>query len=183
MTGIAYGAIVFNSHTSYPGSLVAIPVGGAALVIAGGTGAPRCAAESILKRGPFQWFGKLSYSIYLWHWPLLIIAADAAGTTSLPFRRNIIWLVVALIASVLSFYLVELPGREPGTPCPTLTLRALDTDRPWCSADRCVPDRGHRRDRRPRGSSTVITRPFVEREQRPCAADSWLHCGGQAAGA
>ena len=112
LAGIAYGAIVFNSRTAYPGSLVAIPVIGAALVIAGGTRTPRWAAESLLKRSPFQWFGKLSYSIYLWHWPLLIIAADAAGTTSLPFKRNVIWLVVALIASVLSFYLVENPMRH-----------------------------------------------------------------------
>ena len=112
LAGIAFGAVVFNGNTAYPGSLVAIPVVGAALVIAGGTRTPPWAAESVLKRGPFQWFGKLSYSIYLWHWPLLIIAADVSGTTSLPFRRNIIWLLVALIASVASFYLVENPVRH-----------------------------------------------------------------------
>ena len=112
LAGIAFGAVVFNGNTAYPGSLVAIPVVGAAFVIAGGTRTPPWAAESVLKRGPFQWFGKLSYSIYLWHWPLLIIAADAAGTTSLPFRRNIIWLVVALAASMVSFYLVENPLRH-----------------------------------------------------------------------
>jgi peptidoglycan/LPS O-acetylase OafA/YrhL len=112
LAGIAFGAVVFNGNTAYPGSLVAIPVVGAAFVIAGGTRTPPWAAESVLKRGPFQWFGKLSYSIYLWHWPLLIIAADVAGTTSLPFRRNIIWLVIALAASVASFYLVENPLRH-----------------------------------------------------------------------
>ena len=112
LAGIAFGALFFNGNTAYPGSLVAIPVVGAAFVIAGGTRTPPWAAESVLKRGPFQWFGKLSYSIYLWHWPLLIIAADVAGTTSLPFRRNIIWLVVALAASVASFYLVENPLRH-----------------------------------------------------------------------
>ena len=109
---IAYGAVAFNSATAYPGYLVAIPVVGAALVISGGTRNPRFAAESVFARGPLQWIGKLSYSIYLWHWPLLVIAADAAGATSLPFRRNIIWLIVALIASVASFYLVENPLRH-----------------------------------------------------------------------
>ena len=112
LAGIAYGAIEFNSATAYPGYLVAIPVAGAALVIAGGTRSPRWAAESLLRRGPFQWFGKLSYSIYLWHWPLFVIAADAAGTSSLPFHRNVIWLALALIASVISFYLIENPVRH-----------------------------------------------------------------------
>ncbi len=112
LAAIAYGAVAFDSATAYPGYLVAIPVVGAALVIAGGTRTPRYAAESVLKRGLLQWLGKLSYSIYLWHWPLLVIAADAAGATSLPFRRNIIWLVVALIASVATFYLVENPLRH-----------------------------------------------------------------------
>ena len=112
LAGIAYGAIEFNSATAYPGYLVAIPVVGAALVIAGGTRSPRWAAESLLRRGPFQWFGKLSYSIYLWHWPLFVIAADAAGTSSLPFHRNVIWLALALIASVISFYLIENPVRH-----------------------------------------------------------------------
>jgi peptidoglycan/LPS O-acetylase OafA/YrhL len=112
LAAIAYGAVAFNSATAYPGYLVAIPVVGAALVISGGTRNPRFAAESVFARGPLQWIGKLSYSIYLWHWPLLVIAADAAGATSLPFRRNIIWLIVALIASVASFYLVENPLRH-----------------------------------------------------------------------
>ena len=61
---------------------------------------------------PARWIGKLSYSIYLWHWPILIIAADAAGTSSLPFRRNVVWLLVALGAAMASFYLVESPVRR-----------------------------------------------------------------------
>ena len=112
VAAIAFGAIQFNSHTAYPGSLVAIPVVGAALVMAGGTCSPRWGAESVLRLGPAQWIGKLSYSIYLWHWPILIIAADVAGKSSLPFRQNIVWLLVALGAAVTSFYLVESPFRR-----------------------------------------------------------------------
>ncbi len=109
---IAFGAVGFDSHTAYPGSLVAIPVLGACLVIAGGVNKPPWAAESLLGRGPFRWLGQLSYSIYLWHWPILIIAAESAGRSSLPFRRNIVWLAVALAASMASFYLVENPVRH-----------------------------------------------------------------------
>jgi peptidoglycan/LPS O-acetylase OafA/YrhL len=112
LAGIIYGAVAFNSHTPYPGSWVAIPVVGAAMVIAGGASVPPCGAEWVLKRGPFQWVGKLSYSIYLWHWPLLVIAAEAAGKTALPFHRNLVWLAVALAAAAVSFRLVENPIRH-----------------------------------------------------------------------
>jgi peptidoglycan/LPS O-acetylase OafA/YrhL len=112
MAGIAYGAVVFNSHTPYPGSWVAIPVVGTGLVIAGGACTPPVGAEWLLRRGPFQWLGKLSYSIYLWHWPLLVIAAEAAGKSALPFHQNLVWLAVALAAAAISFRLVENPIRH-----------------------------------------------------------------------
>ncbi len=95
---------------------MAVPVVGASLVIAGGVSTPRWAAESLLRLAPFRWFGRLSYSIYLWHWPILIIAADAAGKASLPFHQNVVWLVVALAASVATFYLVENPIRHATFP-------------------------------------------------------------------
>lgn len=112
LTAIAFGAVEFNATTPYPGSLVAIPVMGACLFIAGGTNTPRWAAESVLGAAPARWVGRLSYSIYLWHWPILMIAAEAADKSSLPFSRNVVWLLVAMGAAVASFYLIERPVRH-----------------------------------------------------------------------
>jgi peptidoglycan/LPS O-acetylase OafA/YrhL len=109
---IAVSAIAFGATTPYPGSLAAVPVLGAALVIAGGTSAPALGCESVLRTGPFQWFGKISYSLYLWHWPILILAAESAGQNSLPFRQNVWWLVVAVIAAAITYSLVENPIRH-----------------------------------------------------------------------
>ena len=109
---IAFSAVAFGADTAYPGSLVAIPVLGAALVIAGGMAAPKWAAESVLGLRPFRWVGRISYSLYLWHWPILIIAADQAGKTSLPFRDNVFWLLFALALSVGTYTLVENPIRH-----------------------------------------------------------------------
>jgi peptidoglycan/LPS O-acetylase OafA/YrhL len=109
---ICFSALVFNASTVYPGSLVAVPVIGAGLVIAGGTTTPRWAAESILGLRPFRWMGRLSYSLYLWHWPLLIIAAESYGKASLPFHQNIVWLLAALIAAIGTYKWVENPIRH-----------------------------------------------------------------------
>ncbi len=109
---IAFSAVAFGATTAYPGSLAAIPVLGAGLVIAGGMAAPKWAAESVLGLQPFRWVGRISYSLYLWHWPILIIAADEAGKTSLPFRQNVVWLLLALGLSLASYRLVENPIRH-----------------------------------------------------------------------
>jgi peptidoglycan/LPS O-acetylase OafA/YrhL len=112
LAAIGVAAATFTASTPYPGSLVAVPVIGTALVIAGGLATPRWAAESVLALPPFQWLGTVSYSLYLWHWPILILAADAAGKASLPFHQNVVWLVVALAASVATYLLIENPFRR-----------------------------------------------------------------------
>lgn len=117
MTWLGLGAIMvaaftFNSLTAYPGSLVAIPVVGTALIISGGVAAPRHGAESLLRLRPFGWLGDLSYSLYLWHWPIFIIAAESQGKVSLSFIHNLPWLGLALVAAVISYALVENPIRH-----------------------------------------------------------------------
>jgi len=109
---IGFSAVVFNGSTVYPGSLVAAPVIGTGLVIAGGTTSPRWAAESLLGLRPFRWMGRLSYSLYLWHWPLLIIAAESYGKASLPFHQNVVWLLAALVAAIGTYKWVENPVRH-----------------------------------------------------------------------
>ena len=65
---------------------------------------------------PFQALGKLSYSLYLWHWPILIVAAEHAGKTSLSVPENLGWVLVALVASIASYRLVEHPIRHAKLP-------------------------------------------------------------------
>ena len=125
LAAIAVAAFTFTAQTPYPGSLVAIPVLGAALVIAGGVVAPRLGAEQLLGLAPFQWFGKRSYSLYLWHWPILIIAAEQAGKSSLPLWENVILVLLAIVVSMASYRFVENPVRHWNLPSRTTVFAGI----------------------------------------------------------
>ena len=127
LVAIALAAFTFTAATPYPGSLVAIPVIGAALVIAGGVVAPRRGAEQVLGLGPFQWFGKRSYSLYLWHWPILIIAAEHAGKTTLPLSECLLLILLAIVVSMASYRLIENPIRHWKLPSGTTIAVGITT--------------------------------------------------------
>jgi peptidoglycan/LPS O-acetylase OafA/YrhL len=118
VTWVGCGAILWAACTfdaqkvEYPGSLVAVPVLGAVLIIAGGVAAPVRGAESLLGLGPFQWLGRRSYSLYLWHWPILVLAAQSARATTLPVGENLALLAVALGLSTVTYAIVENPIRH-----------------------------------------------------------------------
>ena len=116
MAAILYASFHFNSLTAYPGSAVAVPVVGAGLIIAGGVAVPKWGVECVLGRLWAQWLGRRSYSLYLWHWPVLIIAAEYAGKNSLTFWQNVPLVLVALALSMVTYRYLENPVRHLKAP-------------------------------------------------------------------
>jgi peptidoglycan/LPS O-acetylase OafA/YrhL len=108
---ILVAGLVFTTSTPFPGYAVVLPAGGAALTVAGGTIAPGSGAEIVLRLGVFQWLGKLSYSLYLWHWPLLTIAQEYQGK-ELATGETLFLCLLALALSAATFMLVEQPVRR-----------------------------------------------------------------------
>ena len=104
-------AILFNANTTFPGSMAMIPVIGSVLAVAGGSIAPGAGAERVLRLPPFQFVGKLSYSLYLWHWPILVIAAGRAGH-DLSVVQNLLLCLAALGLSAVTYVLIENPVRN-----------------------------------------------------------------------
>lgn len=109
--GIIVSALVLNSSTHYPGSAVILPVTSTAVLIAAGCANPRTLVGRALAVRPMQWVGARSYSLYLWHWPFLIIAAEYTGH-DLSAIQNTGLLLLALAATALTYQLVENPVRR-----------------------------------------------------------------------
>jgi len=114
IVGIIISAATFSVLTPFPGYRAALPVGSAALVIAGGTAVPRWGAETLLHLTPFRWIGRFSYSWYLWHWPILVIAAEHDHTSVLAtsIAKNLALVVLALAIAAATYFLVENPIRH-----------------------------------------------------------------------
>ncbi len=106
--GILASAIFFDSATAFPGFAAALPVAGAALAIGAGTfdNSPR----RLLGLRPFQLLGRWSFSLYLWHWPLLTIAAERAGHP-LTVTQNLQLVAAAVVLAAATHYLIENPVR------------------------------------------------------------------------
>ncbi|MEI9850191.1 MAG: acyltransferase family protein [Sphingomonas sp.] len=64
----------------------------------------------LLSLPPMRWLGRLSYSLYLWHWPLLTLATIAGAEPRAPMRAALLGL--SLAAAALSYHFVEMPIRR-----------------------------------------------------------------------
>ncbi|GAA5202053.1 SGNH hydrolase domain-containing protein [Rugosimonospora acidiphila] len=109
LAGVLVAVFVYTDATVFPGYAAVLPVAGAALVIAGGCG-PARGVPTVLGTAPLQMFGRLSYSWYLWHWPVLIVGQSIVGHTLS------VWLGLglafgALLPAWLSMRLIENPIR------------------------------------------------------------------------
>lgn len=105
----------------FPGWYALLPVAGTVLVLLGGageqtehTGGPArwqaFGPGAMLSLPPLQWVGALSYSLYLWHWPVIVYAGMLVPDLSVPQRLGCA--VLALALSVLTYHLVENPARR-----------------------------------------------------------------------
>lgn len=112
LSAVGWAAADFGPATPFPGTAALLPVLGTAAVLAAGTGGSAPSLGGLLGWRPAQWLGDRSYSLYLWHWPVLVL-----GRPELPFGglpAGIVLVLVAVALSEASFRWVETPLRAPG---------------------------------------------------------------------
>jgi peptidoglycan/LPS O-acetylase OafA/YrhL len=101
--------ILYAPATTFPGIHALPPVIGAALIIMAGSGG-QSAAGKFLSLKPFTLIGLVSYSLYLWHWPLVVyLTYYNAGTLPQLWRIGGILATIALAAA--SYRFIEEPMR------------------------------------------------------------------------
>ncbi|BDZ42879.1 acyltransferase [Paraoerskovia sediminicola] len=107
---LATGALLLNAELPWPGAWALVPTLGTAAVIVAGFSLGRGAPAHLLGWAPLVWIGGLSYSLYLWHWPLLIAAENIWG--ELGQKKGLLVVLLAVIPAWLSLRFVENPARH-----------------------------------------------------------------------
>ncbi|MCW2680003.1 MAG: acyltransferase, partial [Frankiales bacterium] len=102
--GILVAAFAYSDRTPFPGSAALLPVLAAAAVLLGGeAGAAR--PNPVLVNPVATYVGRLSYSLYLWHWPVLVLSVAV-----LPEALHVVVpLVLSFVLAALCHHLVEEP--------------------------------------------------------------------------
>ncbi len=108
LAAIAIASATFSGETPFPGAAALLPVLGTLAVIWAGAPALRWAPTPLMERRPVQFLGDISYSVYLWHWPLLIL---------MPFvleREIPLWMTFVIVAlTILAAWLTKLVVEDP----------------------------------------------------------------------
>ncbi|AQQ15549.1 O-acetyltransferase OatA [Corynebacterium glaucum] len=109
MAMIAITGVVIPTSLAFPGPLTLLPLTGAVLVI---VSSPTNTVSQVLSSPPFQWLGKSAYSLYLWHWPLLILSTAVGGYETPPAWLGIAVIAASLVLAHLTHTFVEEPLRQ-----------------------------------------------------------------------
>ncbi|BCI50855.1 acyltransferase [Mycolicibacterium litorale] len=126
-----------TASTPFPGTAALLPVAGTALVIAAGCSTPNLGVGRLLSKPLPRAIGRVSYSWYLWHWPVLILAPALFGA-ELGLASRLAMVVISLGLAILTLHLVENPARFAealrGSASRSLALGGVATAAAVCAA-------------------------------------------------
>ena len=104
----------FRSTTPYPGTAALLPLLGTVLVLGAGCASPTLGCDRVLAWSPMRAVGRLSYSWYLWHWPVLVLAPAVVGHP-VGLIGKLVAVLISLGLAILTLRFLENPLRYAGS--------------------------------------------------------------------
>ena len=108
---ILFAVSMFSSETPFPGASALVPCIGAALLIHSGAAAPNTYILRLLSLRPIVFVGLISYSLYLWHWPVIVFA-KYWHIEALDDFAAIVIVGLSLGLAIISWRFIETPFRK-----------------------------------------------------------------------
>ena len=136
---ILFAAAIHTKSTPFPGVAALPPCLGAVFIIGSGS-AGKTIVGRVLSFRPLVFIGLISYSLYLWHWPVIVFQSMGLNLSGVPANEQKVFTVVlSILLAVLSWRFIELPFRGnkgPVVPATVFKLAALGALVPAAAA--CV---------------------------------------------
>lgn len=104
--------ILLNVQAAFPGIAALWPTLAAALIIAAGQTGSTAGVDRFLSSRPLVQLGNISYALYLWHWPVLVIALAWSGKDHAGWLSGSVIILVSLVLAQLTTRFVEKPWRS-----------------------------------------------------------------------
>jgi peptidoglycan/LPS O-acetylase OafA/YrhL len=108
--GIFSAIALLNDGTAFPGWAALLPTASAAMIIVSNESYTTYIGKALAWQ-PLVWIGLISYSLYLWHWPIFVFARTILPAPISPWI-TILLVAIAIYAAAVSYYLVETPFRR-----------------------------------------------------------------------
>ncbi|MCX6445264.1 MAG: acyltransferase, partial [Actinobacteria bacterium] len=117
---IIVSAFIFGETTAFPGVNAVLPVLGTVMLISTINSWPPF-LNDVANSRMFQWLGEISYPLYLWHWPLLVLPSTYYARPLAIYER-ILAIIATIILADLTHRFIEEPFRKHKTE-PTLVFK------------------------------------------------------------
>jgi peptidoglycan/LPS O-acetylase OafA/YrhL len=98
LIAVLWSVFRLSGATPFPGTAALVPVLGTVGLLVAGSAAPKRGVSHALSRQPLQRIGRISYSWYLWHWPVLVLAPAVVGHTLATWQNLFLALASAFLA-------------------------------------------------------------------------------------
>jgi peptidoglycan/LPS O-acetylase OafA/YrhL len=115
LAAILISAATFSTSLAFPGWIALLPtLGTVGLLVAGVPGRRNAGYETVrvLGRQPLRYVGDISYSLYLWHWPVIVLLLEVSGSDELGPAQVLFALALSFALAAASKHLVEDPFRR-----------------------------------------------------------------------
>ncbi len=110
-SALIVAAVRLNGASVFPGAVAWWPCGASATLLWTGQSSVRGAPASWLSWRPLRYIGDISYSLYLWHYPWLMLPLQMVHPIASPLAR-VVEIAGATVCAILSYHLIENPIRH-----------------------------------------------------------------------
>ena len=107
---IVVSSLSIDSNMAYPSFWALFPSIGTALMLVAGASGGNSLLSKVLSIKPMLWLGRISYSWYLWHWPILVLGDKLFYQNSAVEKWGLV--AVSLLFAIFSYFLIESPIRK-----------------------------------------------------------------------